>query len=198
MVSQTIDPSKQNVLTFYQAPTAPKPRSILKKPSSTPLSPIPHKSSHASSSSFATTKADKRLIKHSTFISRITKSQSKPLKRRRPSKKLVTTLASLGDVLGELESEIKQGGGEKGEEGKKSLKSRPGAIKKREKVEKAERERFGGNMALMVESTRNEGPQAQVEGEVAGEVRSTTSRRWAAMQEFIKQTMEQKEEFKKP
>ncbi|KAI5278645.1 hypothetical protein KEM54_004516, partial [Ascosphaera aggregata] len=48
---------------------------------------------------FKTNKKDKRQIKRETFISKIEKSRSKKLKRRRPSKKLVANLDSLVDAL---------------------------------------------------------------------------------------------------
>jgi hypothetical protein len=91
-------------------------------------------------------------------------------------------------------------GNEKLGEGKirqRSLKSRPGAMKRREKVEREERERFGRNMAQMVGGAQetitvplpgNEGEKAQP---------SATASRWAALRVFISQTMEQKEEFRK-
>lgn len=135
---------------------------------------------------FLSTKKDKRTIKHSAFVNRIEKANKKPLKRRRPSKKLVTTLESLADALpdaGEAETII---GDAKIKH--KSLKSRPGATKRREKLEKMERERFGKNMAQLTAgnpaTTGNEDTQKQA-----------TANRWAALRGFISQTLEQKEEF---
>lgn len=137
-------------------------------------------------------------------MNRIEKSHKKPLKRRRPNKKLVTTLESLGDALGELE----QGADGKGieervKEGKirlRGLKSRPGAMKKREKLERSERERFARNMAQLAAGVAKEDKEEmQVEGQESeegrGEQKSTTANRWAALRGFIEQTMEQKEEF---
>ena len=135
-------------------------------------------------------------------MNRIEKFHKKALKRRRPNKKLVTTLASLGDVLGELE-EGTNGNGieERVKEGKirlRGLKSRPGAMKRREKLERSERERFGKNMAQLTADVGKESPGAvQVEGQEGATPPqpSTTASRWAALRGFISQTMEQKEEF---
>ena len=80
------------------------------------------------------------------------------MKRRRPNKKLVTTLESLGDAL---DGVIEDGGvGEKVKDGKirhKSLKSRPGATKRKEKLERMERERFGRNLAQLTAGSGKEG-----------------------------------------
>ncbi len=136
---------------------------------------------------FISSKKDKRLIKHSAFVGRIEKAHKKPLKRRRPSKKLVTTLESLADALPDAadsetildNAKIKH----------KSMKSRPGAMKKREKLEKMERERFGKNMAQLTAGT----PAAKAtEGQ-----QSATASRWAALRGFISQTMEVQPEFVK-
>ena len=102
-----------------------------------------------------------------------------------------------GNVIGSGEGKIKQ----------KSMRSRPGATKRKEKLERMERERFGKNMAILV-GLKGEG---QVQGAGAGgmavdgenesekpaQTKNTTSSRWAALRGFISQTMEQKEEFRK-
>lgn len=131
-------------------------------------------------------------------MNRIEKAHKKPLKRRRPNKKLVTTLESLGDALDDV---LDEGGvGERAKEGKirlKGLKSRPGAMKKKEKLERMERERFGRNLAQLTSGTGTgkEIPGMQDE-RVEGKVEmSSTASRWAALRGFISQTMEQKEEF---
>ncbi|KAH8602617.1 ribosome biogenesis protein SLX9-domain-containing protein [Bisporella sp. PMI_857] len=176
------------------APTAPKKRTTIRTKASkagSGLLPHPHREGAVIADGFSNTKKDKRTIKHSAFISRIEKSHKKPLKRRRPNKKLVTNLESLGDVIGELES----GMGERTGEGKftvKSLKTRPGALKRKEKLERMEAERFGKNMAQLVAAKPVQKSDA---GE--GQQKSSTSSRWAALQGFIAQTMVQKEEFKK-
>ena len=78
----------------------------------------------------------------------------------------------------------------------RSLKSRPGATKRKEKLERMERERFGRNLAQLTAGAGKE--NANMEVAKAGELKpetSSTSSRWAALRGFISQTMEQKEEF---
>lgn len=143
---------------------------------------------------FKTTKKDKRLIKRSTFVSRIEKPHKKSTKRRRPSKKLVTTLESLADALPDARNKE---GGVAGELANvirhKSLKSRPGAMKRKEKLDRLERERFGKNMAQMVvlKDKAKTDPDAAMDTTIG-----TTSGRWAALRNFLTQTMEQNPEFK--
>ncbi|GAB0137277.1 hypothetical protein EsDP_00005550 [Epichloe bromicola] len=98
---------------------------------------------------FLSTKRDKRLIKRSSFVSRITSSGITKAKRRRPNNKLRTSLDGLADALPELQD------GEGGEEilaGKikhRSLKSKRGALKRKERIVKGEMERFGVSMAKL-------------------------------------------------
>ena len=66
--------------------------------------------------------------------------------------------------------------------GRKSIKSRPGAMKRKEGVVKSECERFGKNLAIMQT------------GAIAG---ATGGGTWAALRGFIEGTMEKKEEFVK-
>lgn len=160
------------------------------------------------------------MIKHSAFVSRIKKANKKPLKRRRPGKKLITNLDSLAKALPDL---LADGETEEGlqqlREGKirhKSLKSRKGALKKKEKIVKGEVERFGVSMARLsaipntsggveqgmdVENTNNN--QTDASGgavTTAAQAPSATSNRWAALRGFISATMEQNPAFvaKKP
>ncbi|KFY15339.1 hypothetical protein V492_02054 [Pseudogymnoascus sp. VKM F-4246] len=146
------------------------------------------------SDDFLNTKKDKRTIKHSAFVNRIEKANTKTLKRRRPSKKLVATLESLADALPDFDDD---GNGETvvGDARIKhrSLKSRPGATKRREKLEKMERERFGKNMAQL--SATSDAMPA-VEGEAPAPA-AATANKWAALRGFISQTLEQKPEFVK-
>jgi hypothetical protein len=168
----------------------------------------------SSTTSSSINKAGKRALKHDTLISRIEKSQKKPLKRRRPGKKLNTALDSLADALPELEEnsdddwegideDDKAEGmdGALGElskmvrvrkvkpaDGKmklKTLKSRPGALKRKQKMEESEKERFGKNLASM-------SAPAQSAAEAGG-----SSDRWAALRGFIGQTLEQNPGFAK-
>jgi hypothetical protein len=76
------------------------------------------------------------------------------------------------------------------------MKSRPGATKRREKLEAMERERFGKNMAQLVGSSEPK-TEAAATGDGEKAPVSATSSRWAALRGFISQTMEQKEEFRK-
>jgi hypothetical protein len=174
----------------------------------------PAPTSTTSTASSSNTKAGKRALKHDTLISRIEKSQKKPLKRRRPGKKLNTALDSLADALPELEEnsdddwegidedEKKEGmDGTLGElskmvrvrkakpaDGKmkmKTLKSRPGALKRKQKMEESEKERFGKNLASM-------SAPAQSAPSAGG-----SSDRWAALRGFIGQTLEQNPGFAK-
>lgn len=118
-------------------------------------------------------------------MNRIEKANKKPLQRRRPSKKLLTTLEALADALPDAGGAVKETNDAKIRH--KSLKHRPGALKRKEKLEKMERERFGKNMAQLATAV-------PVPVAVGSEVSSTTSR-WAALRGFISTTLEQKEEF---
>jgi hypothetical protein len=75
---------------------------------------------------------------------------------------------------------------------RKSIKSRPGAMKRREKVDNGERERFAKNLAEMsgkkMEGRREDGAKPE-NGRQAHD-------RWAALRGFITQTMEQRPELK--
>lgn len=98
------------------------------------------------------------------------------------------------DATGEQGAKIKH----------KSLKSKPGALKKREKLERAERERFGKNLAVLTTSIGAQNMDVEsasgntgANKESGAEPASTTSNRWAALRGFISQTLEQKEEFRR-
>ena len=126
------------------------------------------------------------------------------MKRRRPNKKLVTSLEGLAEALPNLRDieDLKRSGAGNGKIKQKSMRSRPGATKRRERLERMERERFGKNMAQLVagsaqENTNSATKRMQVEGaEDAQAQPNSTSRRWAALRGFISQTIEQKEEFR--
>ncbi|KZF26766.1 hypothetical protein L228DRAFT_235790 [Xylona heveae TC161] len=146
---------------------------------------------------FANTKKDKRTIKHSAFLSKIEKANSNTKKRRRPSKKLVADLDSLVSALPDNDDDEVQDETATARIRHKSLKSRPGAMKRKDKLEKMEMERFARNMAQMVESRPNQPSSNDAASSVqAAPTPSTTSDRWAALRGFISQTMEQKPEFK--
>ncbi|KAH6849001.1 ribosome biogenesis protein SLX9-domain-containing protein [Alternaria alternata] len=105
-------------------------------------------------SSLPSSKRDKQKIKHSSFVSKIEKSSAKTQKRRRPNNKLVANLESLADALpdaataGELETsqarilqpKVKL----------ESMKRKKGAKKRKEKLDKLEKERFNANLAQLI------------------------------------------------
>ncbi|RYP60378.1 hypothetical protein DL769_008147 [Monosporascus sp. CRB-8-3] len=174
---------------------------------------------------FVSSKKDKRLIKHSSFVSRIEKSSTskKTLKRRRPGKKLKTNLEALADALPDLAERTEDD--EKilrqlrdGKMRHRSLRTRPGALKRKEKIVKGEVERFGASLARLnaiggaaeAQGMRVEGPTegAEVTGNGAVEARTqpqmqaqtqhaqaSTANRWAALRGFISATMEQNPAF---
>ncbi|KAI9859657.1 MAG: hypothetical protein M1813_006588 [Trichoglossum hirsutum] len=150
------------------------------------------------------TKKARRTIRHSAFVSKIEKLRTKTPKRRRPSKKLVADLESLADALPDAsgsagtsergivvgDARVRQG----------SLKSRPGAMKRKGKVEKMERERFSKNMAQLV--VGGAGPPAVTAPRggdpsvVAQEgTPSTISTRWAALRGYLSQNIDRKAGF---
>ncbi|KAK3694375.1 ribosome biogenesis protein SLX9-domain-containing protein [Podospora appendiculata] len=221
------------------APTAPTPgpkritaRQKAQARLADPLLPRKlHREDNVVSDSFINSKRDKRVIKHSSFVSRIAKASQKPssaLKRRRPSKKLVATLDSLGDALADIKDEMEAASGTmdddqlaaaQGKVRHKSLRSRPGALKRKEKVVKGEMERFGRSLAQLTsvaevpKADSGAAPnaasagQAQVTAaqtdskmdtgaEAAEQLpKGTTSNRWAALRGFISATMEQNPAF---
>ena len=133
-------------------------------------------------SAFRATKRDKRTIKHSALLSRIEKSKPSSKKRRvrRPSKKLITNLQSLVETLPDV-LERKNGETLFGDPGIKhtSLKSRPGALKKKEKLIAMEKEIFNKNMARMIQHD-----------DVNDKTEHDTAKRWAAIRGSIQRTMD--------
>jgi hypothetical protein len=126
-----------------------------------------------------------RQVRHAKFVSRIEKkaatASSSKTSRRRPSKKLVSTLDSLADALPELTTrpaELEDAFGRNSN--KKGLKSRPGAMKRKEQLLKSECERFGKNLAIL------ETGEKGTEGSMSS---------WAKLRGFIGATLEKKEEF---
>lgn len=139
---------------------------------------------------FATSKKDKRRLKHAQLMSKVTKSSSSKARRRRPNKKLVTTLDSLADALpdtvdtdGTGKSKASPAGAKALEQvnviQRKSMKSRPGAMKRKQKLDNDERERFAKNMA-------------QMSG--FGSVGTTSSEKLKALRGFIAETLEKRPE----
>ncbi|KAG6027534.1 hypothetical protein E4U40_001475 [Claviceps sp. LM458 group G5] len=170
---------------------------------------------------FLSTKRDKRLMKHSSFLSRIattaptssTGSRSKITKsssRRRPKNKLKTSLEGLADAL----PEIQDGEGARSDlEGKirhRSLSSKKGALRRKEKLVRGEMKRFGASMAVLAAGAKDEhgradgeddasmrGVQEQVSGDAqtVSAAQGPTSNRWAALRGYISSTMEQNPAF---
>ncbi|KAJ5167685.1 uncharacterized protein N7482_003279 [Penicillium canariense] len=140
---------------------------------------------------FRTSKKDKRQIKHATLMSKIAKSSKTP-KKRRPSKKLVANLESLADALPDAADESHDASSQVNVIKQTTLRHKPGAMKRREKLEKVERARFAKNMAQMSGLPSAAAGNA---AEVAPES-NPTANRWSALRNFISQTMEQQPVFK--
>ncbi|KAL8730994.1 MAG: hypothetical protein Q9181_004459 [Wetmoreana brouardii] len=166
-------------------------RSRATKISSTVSPPVRH--THArSQSAFSTSKKDKRMIKHSALISRIEKFQSQSKKRRRPSKKLVTNLESLVKALPDAPSRKDEAPTETpiARIRHRSLKSQPGAMKKRDKIIRIEKERFNQNMAQLA-AMRRSGADGDGATDGTGAITDPgTGSGWATLRSFIQQTME--------
>lgn len=124
-------------------------------------------------------------------MSKIEKNSQKTPKRRRASKKLVTNLESLADALPEAE-ESNDAASQVNVIKQKTLRHKPGALKRREKLEKLERDRFNKNLVEM--SNITSAPAAN-NGETSNESNPTAGR-WSALRNFISQTMEQQPVFK--
>jgi hypothetical protein len=132
-------------------------------------------STSALASVSASSKRDRLKSKHASFVSKIEKSSASAPKRRRPNKQLVANLESLADALPTEDAvELDQA-----TISRKSLKSRPGAMKRKEKLNKAEMQRFNQNLA-------------QLAGTGAG---TAVNDRWAALKSHVQRTMEVKPEF---
>ncbi|KAF4126973.1 hypothetical protein GMORB2_0710 [Geosmithia morbida] len=114
--------------------------------------------------SFLESKHDRRLIRHSSFLSRVrsssdkvTKSGGSSRRRRRPGNK-IASLDSLGDALPDLDDELATGSGAgagapaHGKIRHKSLRTGRGALKKKEKLVRGEMERFGVSWARLADA----------------------------------------------
>ncbi|KAK7403172.1 hypothetical protein QQX98_011076 [Neonectria punicea] len=168
----------------------------------------------AVSDDFLSTKRDKRLIKHSSFVSKISAaSRVSKAKKRRPSRKLKTTLDGLADAL----PDIADGEGQAELAGKirhKSLRSRKGALKRKERVVRGEMDRFGVSMAKLAatpaaqqtpaglrqdedddELDDDMDTQQAATTEVKPVAAPATANRWAALRGYISATMEQNPAF---
>ncbi len=163
------------------------------------------RSDAAVSDEFLSNKRDKRLMKHSAFMSRVADSGvSKKGKNKRTgrgrSQKLSTTMDSLADALPELEDGE---GGLEALQGKirhKSLRSKKGALKRKEQVVKGEMERFGVSMAQLAKTSQTKTPTQAAPSKTADEPSANAStagvsNRWAALRGYISSTMEQNPAF---
>ncbi|OTB06703.1 hypothetical protein M426DRAFT_318763 [Hypoxylon sp. CI-4A] len=216
------------------APIAPSKRRSLRaklaaKSSGEPYAPrkAPRPDAASTSDSFINSKRDKRTVKHASFVSRIEKANTKPAKRRRPGKKLVTNLDSLADALPDLlaDDETEEGLRQmrEGRIRHRSIASRPGALKRRERIVKGEVERFGISLARLsavreksldvdvdvdVDGVGGGGgggdgvgledqmqTQTQIPAETPAPTPTSTANRWAALRGFISSTMEQNPAF---
>ncbi|KAG9236280.1 ribosome biogenesis protein SLX9-domain-containing protein [Amylocarpus encephaloides] len=168
--------------------------------------PTTHRPGAIISDSFISSKKDKRTIKSSAFLNRIQKAHAKPAKRRRPNKKLVANLESLADALPELDEDDRGTVGGKGVVGTRikmeSLTSGKGLMKRRGKVERVEKERFAKNMAQLMGAQQGATTQAiaatsMADGaaEVTETQPSATATRFAALRNWIGQTMEKEKAF---
>lgn len=136
------------------------------------------------------------MIKHSQFLSRVQSSSDKITKsghrrNRRPGNK-ITSLQGLEDALPEVEEKL-----EAGKVRHRSLKSRPGAIKRKERVVRGEMDRFGMNMAQLAKTPQGDMVEESVkEKDVTQKPEESGQQgKWAALRGYISATMEQNPAF---
>ena len=142
---------------------------------------------------FATSKKDKRRIKHAQLISKVTKTSTTKSRRRRPSKKLVTTLDALADALPDEVDDSASANETAGSQPadqvnvirRKSMKSRPGAMKRKQKLDNSERDRFAQNLAQMAAPAATVGSASSAE-------------KLRALRGFISQTLEKRQDIAGP
>ncbi|CAK7272878.1 hypothetical protein SEPCBS119000_005354 [Sporothrix epigloea] len=176
-----------------------------------------HRENNTVTDSFLHSKRDKQLIRKASFRAQVFEKagpQTKQLKRRRPSKKLVATLESLADALPDVCAGPQTNDHEwKGIKRRQSIRTRPGSLKRKEKVVQAEMARFGQNLAQL--SAVREEPITRVAApmEVEGEckenkgldkvktqptaLRQSTASRFALLRNYITMTMDQNPAFAK-
>ncbi|PLB41552.1 FAM207/SLX9 family protein [Aspergillus candidus] len=140
-------------------------------------------------------KKDRRAMKHSSFVTKIEKNSQKSSKRRRASNKLAANLESLADALPDTETDLHDPDSQVNIIKQKTLRHKPGAMKRRERLEKLERDRFAKNMAQMsgMQASSSSAPPSSAAPENDS---GATSNRWAALRGFISQTMEQQPAFR--
>ena len=185
------------------------------------------------SDSWRLSKRDKRTVKHNALLGKVRDAsiQKKPLKRRRPAKKLKTDIGDLANALPAVEYPASFNDTSKDEaewemvtddDGDdtingfrrarktttnnkmvmKSLRHRPGALKKKKVAEDQEIDRFRRNLAQMAQINQSVLPTAENSGsrpaklanhqnnEVNVDANSGNSGHWAALRSFIAGTME--------
>ncbi|KAH0491072.1 hypothetical protein TgHK011_002515 [Trichoderma gracile] len=163
--------------------------------------------------SFLSTKRDKRTIKHSAFISRVASSssnrisKSKTRRRGAAKSKQLSSLDSLADALPELADG--EGAAEilDGKIKHQSLRSKRGALKRKERLLRGEMARFGVSMAQLSSvpaaaqtqgTALNKNPvtETKTPEETKQPVPPpAVSNRWAALRGYISATMEQNPAF---
>ncbi|CAK7199322.1 hypothetical protein SEUCBS139899_002000 [Sporothrix eucalyptigena] len=175
-----------------------------------------HREDNTVTDAFLHSKKDKKLIRKATFRAQISEKAGvqKKTKRRRPSKKLVATLESLADALPDVPSKNYDDEPEwKGIKRRQSIKTRPGSLKRKEKVVQAEMARFGQNLAQLTavkEETVAAAPvsaEMEVEGNTENTEKATapapttarqsTANRFALLRNYITMTMDQSPAFAK-
>ncbi|CAK7246367.1 MAG: hypothetical protein STHCBS139747_007996 [Sporothrix thermara] len=194
-----------------------------------------HREDNTVTDGFLHSKRDKQLIRKASFRAQVVEKagiQKKQPKRRRPSKKLVATLESLADALPDVSSSssgVPSNTADYDTEWKgikrarhSSIKTRPGSLKRKEKVVQAEIARFGQNLAQLTavrEETivpeaaaaasggmavegeggagdKKEGAEKQEAAQPAAP-RQSTANRFALLRNYITMTMEQSPAFAK-
>ncbi|KAK5117058.1 hypothetical protein LTR85_008989 [Meristemomyces frigidus] len=231
---------------FDTSATEPSPADLHTGPSTI----LKRKSSDAfgfdDDAGFKVNKKDKRTIRHNVLLAKVQDARvgKKPLKRRRPGKKLKADLGGLADALPDVEpsttvsgagsdedddgwegiSDDEQDEAMKGVEGlrkakrrrkvsaadgtmaMKSLRHRPGALKRKREMEIGEMERFRKNLAQMVgkqnaavAAGKAGGTESSAAGGISGQAKPAAGAgqadRWAALRSFIGGTMEKDKAF---
>jgi hypothetical protein len=191
--------------------TARPAKSILKSSSKPTIAPKSKSKPAATESLFPNNKADKRRIKHANFISKVNKTSTAASKnakrRRRPNKKLVATLDSIADALPDASdspaSEEAGEGAVKISNGadvvdqvnvirRKSMKSKPGALKRKQALDNQERARWAKNLAQLSAPDARMSAGSNDTDAAAAPVAGSTQDRWAALRGFIGQTLERR------
>lgn len=161
-------------------------------------------------------KKEKRTTKHNTLMNKVRDSGvTKTKSRRRPAKKLAAAegLDDLRHALPEFaddeewegcsDSDTTGDGGamrtkrrREGRMAMRSLKSKPGAMKRKHAMHQIEVERFGRNLAALTGNVRKSGKVEVDDGKGAPVEGHGQRQRWNALRAFIGSTMEHDRAFK--